>query len=57
MSYNEAADWDDMDDDRDVCGECDGDGLYHDCGEDTCCCANPDDDLITCEHCNGTGYL
>ena len=44
--------------DPEPCPRCEGEGCYHDCGEDTCCCANPDeDDLIMCEECNGTGYL
>jgi hypothetical protein len=42
----------------DTCQRCDGDGGYHDCGEDTCCCAlgdDPDPDWVTCEDCGGTG--
>jgi hypothetical protein len=46
------------DDEEQVCWTCHGDGFYHDCGEDTCCCANPDeDDIYTCEECGGTGYV
>lgn len=38
------------------CDHCSGDGGFHDCGEDTCCCADPDDDLNEqCEQCNGHG--
>jgi hypothetical protein len=41
-----------------VCDHCWGEGYYHDCGDDTCCCLHPDiDDLWPCENCNGTGYL
>lgn len=45
--------------DDDTCQRCGGEGGYHDCGEDTCCCADPggpgDADWIDCEDCNGTG--
>ena len=38
------------------CWSCVGDGGYHDCGEDCCCCANPDDDLnCACDVCDGRG--
>jgi hypothetical protein len=44
--------------DPETCGACDGEGYYHDCGEDTCCCLNPEeDDCFPCEECGGTGYL
>lgn len=37
------------------CWECGGEGVSgHDCGEDTCCCMDPDDNM-TCELCNGKG--
>jgi hypothetical protein len=42
----------------DTCQRCGGAGGYHDCGEDTCCCADPEDvndDWITCEDCGGSG--
>lgn len=41
------------------CWHCLGDEAFHDCGEDTCCCADPDDDLNEqCQECNGQGgYL
>jgi hypothetical protein len=43
---------------EEVCGSCYGEGYYHDCGEDTCCCADPDDDeLWACDECGGSGYL
>jgi hypothetical protein len=48
------------DDDYEVCLECDGDGGHHNCGVDTCCCADPEDrlsdDWMTCEECRGSGY-
>jgi hypothetical protein len=51
----EESDYDDGD--YESCDACDGDGFYHDCGEDTCCCANPDeDDIWPCEECRGSGY-
>lgn len=56
---------DDVDDnidefeDDDTCQTCGGDGGYHDCGEDTCCCLDPggsdDEDWIVCEECGGSG--
>ena len=37
------------------CDNCGGDGVDgHDCGEDTCCCADPEDDQ-PCEVCDGEG--
>lgn len=33
--------------------DCD-DGFYHDCGEDCCCCAEPEPDTH-CETCRGAG--
>lgn len=47
-------------DERDACDRCGGAGGYHDCGEDTCPCADPggpdDPDWITCEDCGGSGH-
>ncbi len=38
------------------CEQC-NDGLDgHDCDEDSCCCAFPEDNL-TCQFCNGRGYF
>lgn len=46
------------DDEPELCWACGGDGWYHDCGDDTCCCAHPDeDDCYPCEHCGGTGAM
>lgn len=37
------------------CDACGGFGVIgHDCGEDTCCCANPFDN-IPCAQCDGRG--
>lgn len=38
------------------CYDCAGDGAVHDCGEDCCCCADPDGDLNEdCDTCGGKG--
>jgi hypothetical protein len=50
-------DWIDEDD---ACPECDGEGGYHDCGEDTCCCADTgedDDGWEVCDGCDGSGHV
>jgi hypothetical protein len=37
------------------CDLCGGDGVGgHDCGEDTCCCLEPEDNVV-CHQCNGKG--
>lgn len=42
--------------DAETCWACGGDGYIHDCGEDTCCCAHPDEDeCYPCDECGGTG--
>lgn len=39
------------------CWKCGGEGVDgHDCGEDTCCCLNPDDN-VECDNCGGTGRI
>ena len=39
------------------CHACHGEGGYHDCGEDTCCCLDKSPNII-CDECDGTGeYL
>jgi hypothetical protein len=41
--------------DWEECEICGGDGVDgHDCGEDCCCCADPEDN-IPCAYCGGTG--
>lgn len=38
------------------CPRCEGDGVIHCCGEDTCCCLDPwTQDLIPCPDCGGSG--
>jgi hypothetical protein len=38
-----------------TCYECGGRGVDgHDCGEDTCCCLNPEENVI-CPVCEGLG--
>lgn len=50
-------DYDEPDDIGECCDACGGEGFYHDCGDDTCCCANPDeDDLLVCDECGGRGF-
>ncbi len=48
-------------DDDDTCDECLGEGGWHDCGEDTCCCLDPEDrtslDWIVCGVCGGSGRI
>lgn len=37
------------------CQTCYGDGYsHHDCGEDTCCCSQPEPN-VTCAACKGAG--
>lgn len=37
------------------CWRCGGTGLIgHDCGEDVCCCRDPEDN-VECDICNGEG--
>lgn len=37
------------------CKYCDGEGIsYHDCGEDSCCCEFPEDN-VQCDVCGGNG--
>lgn len=39
-----------------TCWSCNGEGSWHDCGEDSCCCLNPIDDTF-CNICHGEGVL
>ena len=44
--------------DDEPCFKCFGDGGWHDCGEDCCSCANPDDDYwVECDECHGEGRI
>jgi hypothetical protein len=37
------------------CSNCGGEGVTgHDCGEDSCCCADPEDN-VSCDICHGSG--
>ena len=37
------------------CWNCGGEGFSsHDCGEDTCCCIDPEDNVV-CDVCGGKG--
>jgi hypothetical protein len=52
----------DHDSDNDIgdgvdCWHCFGEGGFHDCGEDTCCCADPDEITEPCPECGGSGVL
>ena len=39
------------------CWDCGGAGVtHHNCGEDTCCCLDPEDNVM-CETCGGCGTL
>lgn len=40
-----------------TCFACGGEGGFHDCGEDACCCLDKDEISIKCEECQGSGYL
>lgn len=52
-------DFDDLLDDGDMetCTECHGQGGYHDCGEDTCCCLDPGEITEICTACKGRGWV
>lgn len=53
-------DFNDFDDfeEEDSCWYCLGDGYYHDCGDDTCCCLEPDFCCqIPCPECNPEGEI
>lgn len=39
------------------CDDCSGEGGYHDCGEDCCCCINPEETTHRCRNCKGTGFI
>lgn len=41
---------------RQECESCGGEGLNgHDCGEDCCCCADPEEPNVTCDICGDDG--
>lgn len=37
------------------CWQCHGDGGFHDCGEDCCCCLDKEEITVDCEVCKGEG--
>ncbi|MHC4616794.1 MAG: hypothetical protein ACYTEQ_03475 [Planctomycetota bacterium] len=40
-----------------TCWQCGGEGFsHHDCGEDTCCCRDPEPN-VTCDICKGEGTI
>lgn len=39
------------------CPDCGGEGGYHDCGEDCCCCLDPDRVTHACPTCKGKGWI
>jgi hypothetical protein len=41
--------------DREPCWECHGEGGYHDCGEDCCCCLDKEEITHLCQTCDGEG--
>lgn len=48
---------DDGDDDGQTCWYCHGEGGFHDCGEDSCCCLDKEEITETCPECGGSGIL
>lgn len=40
---------------RVICEQCEDGYSYHDCGEDSCCCLDPQPNVI-CDTCDGKGY-
>lgn len=36
------------------CDQCEDGYSYHDCGEDTCCCLDPEPN-VECDRCDGEG--
>jgi hypothetical protein len=43
---------------RQECWNCGGEGGFHDCGEDCCCCLDKEEITVDCNICKGNGsYL
>lgn len=42
---------------NETCWSCDGEGGEHNCGEDTCCCLDPNKITDICNICHGDGTL
>ena len=43
--------------DDEPCWNCSGDGGFHDCGDDVCCCIDKDRITHDCDVCRGEGHL
>ncbi len=43
--------------DDEACWRCHGEGGFHDCGEDTCCCLDQDEITDICPECHGRNLL
>lgn len=41
--------------DDESCWQCHGEGGWHDCGEDCCCCLDKEEITEECDECGGTG--
>jgi len=52
-----AGDLDEDIDDGEPCWYCHGDGGFHDCGEDCCCCLDKEEITEVCPECKGRGLL
>lgn len=51
------APWNQKDPVMTECDDCGGTGFNgHDCGEDTCCCLNPEEN-VECGRCDGEGEV
>jgi hypothetical protein len=40
-----------------TCWKCQGAGGWHDCGEDCCVCADPEELTEDCDECDGNGFV
>jgi hypothetical protein len=38
------------------CWQCQGEGGFHDCGEDCCCCLDKEEITDECSECEGRGF-
>ena len=48
---------DDEPGDQEACWYCHGDGGFHECGEDCCCCLDKEEITEVCPECHGSGLL
>lgn len=51
------ASFDGDDDAAEDCWYCHGEGGFHDCGEDCCCCLDKEEITEVCPECHGRGLL